>query len=329
MNIRNLVAGSALAGALSLLPAAAHATPEAPFSAPNYYGITGAILTPDANVLPNMCVNLGGHYFVGRTISPERDDLRGLGLGGDRLGLRCPDTSVVFGNIGIGNRLEIGGAYRQVWDRDVQGGGIPNRAMLNAKLNVTPTNFPLQVAGGVQDATNHLQRTVYAVGTIQPGRLVKGVSALRGLSVSGGWRWVSETDEDSGFRNDDFGAPFVNGTIPVGKYVQLLGEWNPEQDLERNAFICVGGTVNAGARIHLPMFKGIVLDVAGIGLDHDPTLAGGLSYQMCFGKKHHKKSEEPGCDEKGEEKGESKGEKKLGLVPSKALGLAAHLNSVN
>src|SRR5439155_23859312 len=107
------------------------------------------------------------------------------------------------------------------------------------------------------------------------------------------------------------------------------GEWNPQQDFRRNGFICVNGEVNAGARIHLSKFPGLTLDVAGIGLDDRPSLAGGMTYRMCFGKRHRKSMGGEGGEEKGEQKpAEKKVDASPGLFPAQhTLGLAAHLAS--
>lgn len=323
MKIWAIVAGSVLAA--GVLPIAANATPvDEAFSASNVYGITGYILTPSAAVLPSGCVDLGAHFVHGPHIPVTLDDTNGTFF--------CPDVVIPHISVGLFNHLEIGGADRIIL---AQPAGVDNDDIYgNAKFRATGLRNPLQIAAGVQDFTNNVDRTEYAVGTLHLGNLSMTHSgylrALRRVEVGGGYRF-----------SEAFGSnPFVNGGIGLGSVVQLMAEWNPEQKFDTNNFVCVSGTVNAGARIALskiggPLGRvpaGVMLDIDGIGLDEEPTYAVGLNMRFCFGKHAHKKNTEEGGEEKGEEKGEQKGEQKVDASPSvfpaqHSLGLAAHLAS--
>src|SRR5205823_2320806 len=94
--VRNAVAASLLAGALAAIPGAASA-------APNFFGPSGFIVTPDAMVVPAGCLNAGYHYF-----SVDQEAINEFGV------RTAPSFDTIKGNVGIANLLEIGGTGYQV-----------------------------------------------------------------------------------------------------------------------------------------------------------------------------------------------------------------------
>src|SRR4051794_28927274 len=204
-----IVAASALAA--GLLPVAASATPvDESFSSSNVYGITGYILTPNAAVVPSGCVDLGAHYVQGVRGQAHDDFL-----------LDCPDVVIPHINVGLFNHLEIGAGDRIILSTPA---GFDNDDIYaNAKFRATGLRNPLQLAAGVQDFTNNVQRTVYAVGTLHVGNLVKS-KMLRTVEVGCGWRFANGNNP---FGAADVSAPFVNGAFGLGSAVQLMAEWSP------------------------------------------------------------------------------------------------------
>lgn len=257
MNVRSVLSATALAAGLCAVPGAAMAAP-----APSYLGPTGYILTPNAEVTPASCVNIGAHNFVIPTVSPSR-------------------VTSAHGNIGIGNRLELG--YTRLTFHDQF---TPNVNLANAKLAVLGPSAPVQLAGGVIDAFNDLFRTAYVVGQINVGEKLGKLKVIpKSLTAGAGWGTGSVLSPINGV--------FVNGGFSPVRQVELHGEWMNNT-----------GMVNTGLRFR-PSGKlsGIVLDLGAIdvtnvaGAGWEP--AGGLSWQMCFGKgrKHHD-DDEGGKDEK-------------------------------
>ena len=263
MNVRSVLSATALAAGLCAVPTAAMA--QAP--APSYLGPTGYILTPNADVTPAGCVNIGAHNFVLPTVSPSR-------------------VTSAHGNIGIGNRLELG--YTRLTFHDQF---TPNVNLANAKLAVLGPTSPVQLAGGVLDAFNDLFRTAYVVGQLNVGEKMNSKFIPRSLRAGAGWGTGSVLSPINGV--------FVNGAFNPMRAVELHGEWMNNT-----------GMVNTGLRIRPSgRISGLILDVAALnvtgvggvrGQGGGWELGGGLSYQMCFGKgrKHHDGDDEGGKDEK-------------------------------
>jgi hypothetical protein len=249
------------AGSVVALSGAAMAAP-----APSYLGPTGYILTPNAEVTPGGCANIGYHFF----------DFAG---GPNRLG--ASNVSAAHANIGLGDRLELG--YTRLIFHD---NFTPSANLANAKLSVLGAKSPVMVAGGVLDAFNDIFRTAYVVGQINVGEHFSKTWIPRSLRVGAGW--------GTGNVFSPINGVFVNGAVNPIRAVELHGEWMNNT-----------GLVNTGLRIR-PSKKldGLVLDLAavdvtGVAGGWDP--AGGLSYTFCFGKgKKHEGGdyEDEGKDEK-------------------------------
>jgi hypothetical protein len=299
MNVRNLLAGTALA-AVGLFSGVAHADHDGVIKSSNFLGPTGYIMTPNAYVQSDTSFSIGTHFVRGAEIGR----------------VRLPDVAVVHGTLGLFDWAEVGGAYRIVFDNPV-----PNAAYMNAKVRLTPASFPLAIAGGVQDGTNSIARNIYGVATLDVLKAMghgcgKKVGPIQSFQVGGGYRWQSDL---GGFPVPAINAPFANGAIQIGKSVQLMAEWNPDQNLFLNGFYPAVGEVNAGLRFAIGV-PGLAIDIAGIGLDNDArTYGGGLNYTFAFGKSHAKKDEDcavPATTQTAENVFASR--------PA-AVGLAAHL----
>lgn len=236
----------------------------------NYLGQTGYIMTPNAYVQPANSFVVGTHYVAGSN--------RAL-----------PSVAVVHGGVGLFDVIELGGAHRVAIDSPVA-----NAPYMHGKLKVTPEKFPIQIAGGVLDGTNNLARSFYGVATVDLLQSMRRRAAeedrkpgtIQSVQIGGGYRW----QEVGGF-----GAPacqngFVNGAVQFGKNIQLMGEWNPNQNFGCNPFYPLVGEVNAGIRARLGV-KGLTADISGIGLDdRDRTYGAGLNYTVQFGKRRSDES---------------------------------------
>jgi hypothetical protein len=258
--------------ATAVIAAAAALVPGAAMASPNYLGPTGYILTPNAKVVPNMCVELGYHW-----------------LDSSNQGRFVPNVSQIHsfkGNMGFGNFLEIGGSH---W-RFPSIAGF-NTTQLNAKAAIGES-WPVQIAGGVLDALDDTQRGAYVAGGINVGKKLGSNLLPKSLEVGAGW----------GTGNIVNGI-FANGGFMLGPNLQLMAEWIERTGFGNRRVTTQFGMVNTGARLHFKKLSGVAIDLGVLDVTRDPTPSAGLSYSLCFGKKHKK---HVGDDEDEGGKGEEK-----------------------
>jgi len=275
MNIKKILAATALVAGLAALPTAASATP-------NFLGPSGYILTPDASVTPAGCVNIGYHYFDVDKFIPTRN--RGI--------FDVPDFQVLGGNIGLFDRLEVGGSWFNRHNDDLLSGPNGDAVWLNAKLAVLRQDSPIQLAGGVMDALDDSDaRAAYVVGSVNVGEKFKSKLLPRTLRVGAGYGTGHVID-----------GIFVNGGFMIGKHVELMGEWIDNQSDEpfENELLgkALDGNINVGGRLHV--LEGLTLDAGALGVDaDDPIITVGATYTHCFGKKHKKHDKKDKDEEEG------------------------------
>jgi hypothetical protein len=179
-HLRTTTGLAGLAGLLAVLPAPA-------LAAPGYLGPSGYILTPDAMVAPDRCLNGGFHFF-------END--------------RGRDFSAAAANYGIGDRFEVGATFF-----NVHGPGSSTDFWLNGKASLLKPDQPFQIAGGVIDLLDETDRGAYVVGSVNVGEQFESELLPRSLRVGAGWGSGNFID-----------GLFVNGGFALGS-IQLLAEW--------------------------------------------------------------------------------------------------------
>jgi hypothetical protein len=292
--LRSLLAASAIAGGLAVLPGAASA-------APGILGPSGYFFTPDATILPKGCIAPAWHHFHGEVA-------RGMP---EQLQRRFPpdwDMNAYSINAGLSCRTEIGATFidnlPQLRINKINGKRTFDKhdeTIFNLKFNVfaNPEDRPVNVTLGVMDAANSVHVTPYlytsgnvgpyiqrtpVVGYLLPRALTAGIGVATGIMQ----------------------GIFVNTGLPVLPNVELMYEFInknrlPGYEEQQN---------NIGMRFRTKKAPGLALDVGATNLDK-PTF--GFSYTFCPGQKHQKDYDEEEDYEKG--KGEEKGKGGGSLYP--------------
>ncbi len=248
------------------------ALPGSAMAAPSMIpGVSGAGVTPDATVIPNLCIVPQYSYFDTSTLSPS-------------------DFSMAGGGIGLFNYVEVGAHTADVHNNN----GI-DFVFVNAKATLLGNDKPFQIAGGVIDAFDDVDRAAYVVATVKIGEQFQTAYLPRSLMASAGW--------GDGLWIDGF---FWNASVNVVKWLQIYGEYS-----ENDAAFYADDIVNAGLKLQ---FGGLTGQVIVMGINNDDSVVGAsVSYTYCFGKKH-KKHDKDDKDDEGRESSLKSG-KQVALRP--------------
>jgi len=162
-----------------LVPGAAMA------DAPNILGQSGYLYTPDGTVMGSGCVAVGYHHAKG----DPQIFLRPAAGGGVRAVVVSPNVNSYHLTVGIANHLELGLTAFNTGEADTirispntittEGG---TSFLANAKVALLKPTSPVQIAGGVVDAFDTLQRTAYGYLSLNAGSYVKNVPLIGALA---------------------------------------------------------------------------------------------------------------------------------------------------
>ncbi len=192
------------------------------WASPSLVGPTGLLLTPTADVMGMASWNAGG-----TAIWPDAGS----------------DVTVLYANVGIFPRLEVGLAYQDIEDVD-------SETLVNAKFHVLSLPGRLTMSVGAIDITDQIDRSLYVVASHDLGA---GVIEPRGT--------FSRPRVHGGVGGGRFDDVFLGFSVTVSGQADLLAEYD-------------GDDVNVGVR--WPIIP--TMELTGAALGGLDDYAVGLSF---------------------------------------------------
>lgn len=237
------VLGSIVLAGLTLLPLSADA-------APNWFGPSGYMFTPDGTVLPRDCFSIGYHTWeTDRLIRPRT------------LGNR-PNANTYKAAYGILPNLEFTTNYIVYHPN----GGLQknkpvgDRWMISAKYAVIPENEnrTWSLVGGFQDATDAVNRTYYGLVSGEIGPYFQRVPYVRRV-------FPHHIRAGIGLAAGLMEGAFINTSVRILPNLEVMYEWvnsnlsgyTGRRNLIGGRFRVAKGPLSVAADVYSPSFESV------------------------------------------------------------------------